>query len=684
MVGDNTRRDSHVFDSPRVRLGFVGSREFPQAIATLESRLQEVWAEAANASPGCVLRLVGGMADGADRAAVRSFLAWRGSDAHEVLAIYPCAPYAFFKRSGVYDRQGFKALRRALLKDDHCAELSLDGAMPRTATWASGKTEQTKLAREKQIRGRSHEFQAEVLLRQCECLIAAYDPQSPGGMGGTRQTIARALGMGMPVLLLAPDDVIWMPKDHADLSGGAPAVSADWKLQFREAIRARSAVGAADHLGGHDATHRTGHAERDLTDDIDALISGTLPTRVAAPAGWEPLRRFWEELSHEYAESVRIRLFGESEGVGREPEPRRPEIRLGRLLRAAKLAWRKRDEIPEASRRMDESPVSERWRRAVSRVQDSEMRAYRGLYLQSYLLGLIAVALALSALCVLGTSGSSIGLCAIFALMAIASAKFFVVRKIQQNTREGIRGAHADNAVNLRCIAEQLRVLPMLRLSGSTRVDLVRRDSRRTRSSEVVDRLCARLPLRDCAVAHDSASALWKAIDLLREQGRYHVRTHASMDAMDRTLERFGAWAGSAVIAIVVADLILLLLKLAVKLASSSALLDDGVARALSGGLGLAGLFAVLLTALLPAFMATVNAIRFQSMCEQLADRHGAMAEALARMRREGIELRSRVGGSTPKQAGADVLMFAERCASLLVSEVSEWGTMYRQEIKEA
>jgi len=108
------------------------------------------------------------------------------------------------------------------------------------------------------------------------------------------------------------------------------------------------------------------------------------------------------------------------------------------------------------------------------------------------------------------------------------------------------------------------------------------------------------------------------------------------------------------------------------------------ILQAVKTGLVWFGLGLVLLTALLPALMATLNAILFHSMAEQLAQRHGAMIETfnVLKSRLDEIAERSRAG-RWRESLSRDVLELAEQTEATLAAEVAEWASFYLQPIKE-
>ena len=136
-----------------------------------------------NATP--ILRVVTGLDDGADQLAARTLLGFSGhSVTRELAAILPFDIGTYRNSSPISDTTSFDQL----LASCHYV-MELDG---RYVSGGIGKRQ----------RSRAYRQQGEVLLRQCDLLIALDEIGHEGSAGGTAETINRAFAIGMKVLFL--------------------------------------------------------------------------------------------------------------------------------------------------------------------------------------------------------------------------------------------------------------------------------------------------------------------------------------------------------------------------------------------------------------------------------------------------------------------------------------------------
>lgn len=197
-----------------------GAGEDPQAVG--------ISAYYAPAAP--MLRLLTGLADGADQLAATTFVAdRRGRVRRALAAVLPFDAFTYRDRSPVEDKQGFDTL---LADCEHVIEL--DGRyLPDPPPGAPPDDFP------KRCRARAYRAQAAVLLRQCDLLIAIADPAHQGRAGGTRETMERALALDIPVLFLP------LSTDAVTLIGSRGALEPEPDLALRtptpdwqEALRA--------------------------------------------------------------------------------------------------------------------------------------------------------------------------------------------------------------------------------------------------------------------------------------------------------------------------------------------------------------------------------------------------------------------------------------------------------------
>ena len=153
----------------------------------------------------------------------------------------------------------------------------------------------------------------------------------------------------------------------------------------------------------------------------------------------------------------------------------------------------------------------------------------------------------------------------------------------------------------------------------------------------------------------------------LASQVHYHRRNHRTLAAMSRWLEHSGRWLNRAVIAVVVVDIAILMLGGFHVLTPRQ---EEPLHLYLAPGL-------IFLAAVLPAAVASLNGVRFQSECARLSDRSAQMAVQL------GL-LQERANMPRPRPARMlDALRLAEDVARLTLDEVAEWSAIYGKEFVE-
>lgn len=145
--------------------------------------------------PPC-MTLVTGLADGADQIAGRIFLSETNpAGSKRILgAVLPCPGDEFARNSPVEDREAFEAAAES------CAFITVLRGRLRPPAPVDLDTEIARQA--KRERGDAFAAQAEALLYDADLLVAIDDPDDEGEVGGTRDTLTRAIELGMPVILL--------------------------------------------------------------------------------------------------------------------------------------------------------------------------------------------------------------------------------------------------------------------------------------------------------------------------------------------------------------------------------------------------------------------------------------------------------------------------------------------------
>ena len=172
------------------------SRSLALAFQAIDDCLLESVAHLAENCPPPCLTLLTGLADGADQISGRVFLSGaKPAGSKRILgAVLPCPGEEFARNSPVEDREGFEAAAES------CAFITVLRGRLRPPASAELDTEIARQARRE--RGDVFAAQAEALLYDADMLIAVDDPRDEGEVGGTRDTLTRAIELRMPVILL--------------------------------------------------------------------------------------------------------------------------------------------------------------------------------------------------------------------------------------------------------------------------------------------------------------------------------------------------------------------------------------------------------------------------------------------------------------------------------------------------
>ncbi|HMO64858.1 MAG TPA: hypothetical protein PKE47_06500, partial [Verrucomicrobiota bacterium] len=274
-----------------------------------------------------------------------------------------------------------------------------------------------------------------------------------------------------------------------------------------------------------------------------------------------------------------------------------------------------------------------------------------------------------------------------------------------------------DRAVDYRYLAERLRGMSYLPLAGSHQPPaaappqfasrVVRQSAMDWLFDAVVRAVSpAGLPhARPAAIpAHDGRGTvtLRKRLQLdprrtavlvreawIGEQAKYHERNARTMHAMHHRMEKVATFLGWAVIAVVAADLLLLGGKVLHRLP-----------EAWLPGATTATLLLIFISAVLPAAIAALGGIRFQSECQRLAERSAVMRAMLVGREPAGATTRAgrwkeadtlalrledlaRAPATDPGCASHEVLRLTERVAADFVQEAAEWSVLYAKEVSE-
>jgi hypothetical protein len=569
------------------------------------------------------LTLITGLADGADQLASRIFLEAQTAfpEVERVLgAVLPCDRAAFVARSGVTDETGFASAAAA------CAFIvELDGDMPAAPAPAhEGEGPDARKARAD--RARAFSDQSEILLRQADILIAIDDPSDDGRIGGTRQTIRAALDLGMPVIELRLGyDEITLLRSRADYDEPAPLPESHARSALWDLVGELVGAGAAAHDAGY----------------VKSLIGEFYAANPPSPG---PLNRLWEWFEGRFKDPAKL------------PSD---QAALAYLV----------------------------YRRRASALSAHYASLYRGSFLLGYGLAVVAVILAVGALALFPLRGlwglSPLELDA--TLLVLGLAKLAVVVAILRLASRANHERLAHRAADFRYLSERLRAMIFLPHAAALRspYNWSLPYTTRVSAQDVIDRLFLSIvrqadPLEVIAGPRDGVTLRPEAgvaLALIRTrwlagQRRYHEGNHTTQHRMSRWLERMSRRLNQWVIGIVVADLALAALGVAGWAEWLPPQLDALINRAATPTL-------IAMAAILPAAVASLNGVQFQSECSRLADRSEHMAAQLRQ-----LEERSSLARLRPIRL-LDALRLGEDVARSTIDEVAEWSAIYGKDFVE-
>ena len=610
-----------------------------------------------------LMRVVSGLADGTDQIAFESLLAFEceartspskpgAHTAFELVAILPCDATSFRDNSEVKNKSAFDTLL------GRCTyTIELDGrCVPHPPHHAAPD----RLTTER--RNRAFRVQAAALLRQCDLLIANADLEAGAGIGGTRETMAAAVALGIPVLVLsaAPDarerpvSVITRP---VDLERTAGSTDTPWERSVEQVVTRILAdprttrAGPYARDGAEGGAARLDIAEAELLDEF--FDGGERRARVR-PRLWSAFVRRFHRLTASGADMA-IEPFA---------------------------AFRAR----------------------AAQLSAHYTGLYRGAFLVNYTLAAVAVALAVSTLVYLvllarhrapTDAGGEV-------LLSIAIVELIVLVVIFLNTHHGNSHHWNSKAVDYRYLAERLRAMYYLSPMASLRLapPRVARYAATALRQSVVDWLLqavirqvppdtgmSAIPAQathtrsEARVARSDVDRALAAVhdNWLATQIEYHRATSHTQLRMHRWIQRWVWRLNLAVIIIVFLDLLLILARL---LGWRSAWVEAGHSY---------GPVLVFFAAVLPAVVASLNSIRFQSECLRIAERSAVMVEMLEGCRAECGVLQARMraaraqdGLDDPGAWTLEALDVGEVCAQMLSDEVAEWSVLYSRDLLEA
>jgi len=557
-------------------------------------------------------------------------------------------------------------------------------------------------------RSRAYRGQSAFLLRQSDILIAAANPDDVGKAGGTLETVREALAFDLPVIFihtgkLAVDQAVYLiePGDSLpNVLAEDPPSAADRETRIKAWV-----------------TQLTADPDNGLATD--------------SPHGAEYKK---------HGESLLTEFFDHTDSPARQEKQW--------MIRLRKSAWTLFEKRFKQGEKIASDPKLApyaAYRQRATTLNYHYSALYRGAFFLNYILAIVAVFLAATSLTLLGTAGHTriggeiskllekAGHLAkeipvsttpepwlLPLLLTLAAGKLGILIFITSNTRNANRLKWNDRAVDTRYLAERLRGMYYLPEAGSNQPPVAAPPqfaSRVVRQSAVdwlFDAIVRAISPADLAAAretllpsHDGKGTVTvkkiltlnpqATIEKVRdswvgEQAKYHENNSHAMHAMHHLLEKVQKWLGWIVIVIVALDLILIGGK------SFGLFSEDWkhFAKAATPWL-------IAISAVLPAIVAALSGIRFQSECHRLAERSAILKVILKGRPKispetpatgrhaQADELAKRIQFTTTTLNPTidfgtwshEVLNLTERIATDFVQEAAEWSVLYAKEVSE-
>lgn len=629
--------------------------------------------------PAC-LRLVTGLAEGVDVLGVHSLnaatkdTALTGHVESDLVAVLP------------FDTDTYRTSRVPAFRNEFDRLLAICSYVVTVDGCFDSPHPDTPLAELR--RARAYRGQARILLRQSDILIAVLTDGESGKPGGTIETVRAAVTLRIPVV------VVRIKGTEVRIDFIEPGNEFEWS----------AAPPAAD----------TRQWEIFLSRWVDRLVAA--PDTDAEGAGPIPELQMLEEYffddrrppatvyhgskCHERRRSIRECLWGGFLA----------HFRKGTVRRASSNDVSTSPNTPATlpTSNVPPSPLSAYRDRARS-LNYHYAGLYRGAFLANYVLAVVAVSLSALSLVVLALDLHD----AAKLLLALGAVELAVVVFIFWNTKQANSNDWNGRAVSYRYLAERLRSLYFLTCCGSTRAPSaqIRHPLHRARAlrqsaadwlyqaierssspAAMFPRIAPSLPDNVGSVPRADSISLHGASTMavlrdkwIADQGAYHRSNERVMHLMYHRTERWVTTLNLTVIVILAADLL-------ASIAKSLGRLSPALVNAIHDHLP----FLFFFTAVIPAVVAGVNGIRFQSECQKLSERSAAMRSLLtghsgqdgglwAEANRLHDQLRAAADDplTNPGALCVDALLFAEDVVLVMAQEVSEWSVLYAKEIPE-
>lgn len=555
--------------------------------------------------------------------------------------------------------------------------------------------EAARIASAQNIRARSYRLQADLLLRQSDVVVAAFDPSAPRKAGGTAETIGRALAFEFPVV------VIDITTGRIAVRVPTQGVPTDWCRLLRDAPL------AAEFSDANNSEKSR------LREALTGMLAGPTPTpehEVTTKA----LEKFFSTQPPSYWGRRFRKLAGKTWGsmlVVTKNWPDLPEQaalwpvlkEVGQRIVKLWKTW-----VPDQPSKTPAEPTSkplpergrlEVWRDRAKGLSYAYTDCYRGGMVLTACLAFGAVLLASGSL-FLSAGWEHVPY---WVFLGLASLEFGLIVFLLGVIHRSRGRDWADRAVNLRYLAERFRTMSYLVKLGSfqpatSAIPRCCAGALRQNETEWFFAACmrdlspkefAQPESRPAVFAPDVLTGLTSVKDewlgdkeSRGNQANYHSKNKEKMHGIQHSLEQWITVASNMVLVAVGVEVVLLAFVVFPYVFSVPKLLD-------SQTLGIWKYALVWVAALFPAAIAGLNGLRFQSESQRLEQRSDAMQDIVRERRNQvedaltEIENDRAVGDADP---GAHLIEALRECDAItrdMTSEVAEWCLLYSKELTE-
>lgn|GEM_PF-6715186 len=324
-------------------------------------------------------------------------------------------------------------------------------------------------------------------------------------------------------------------------------------------------------------------------------------------------------------------------------------------------------------------------RKRVSEISKYFMFQYRGGYLLSYFLALVAIFIAVDTSTVHLWKKEIVGISESMAeiwLICFGILKIVVILLIIGNTDKVNKKQYNAKAIKYRYAAERLRTAAYLSIFGMVKIpgpfvgNHVEKHLKVYPGEAIFRKITSQLIIQFKLYLVIDRAYLLKAARFVKEewlkgQLAYYKKDSVKMQAIDKSLMAIPKKLGYIVLAIVVAEIIETLLPEAIRGKTGNLIL--WLVPVLVG-----------ITILLPGIITTVNIVHFQSEARRLAFRNVLMVDQLERVIKRLDEAIKRIEREDCGSHLLGVLSILEEAASLTTDEVAEWTMIYEKAVPDA